>query len=310
MAHFPKQNARLILAGLCCAALGANTHVLQAEVIDIERLLRHTRWVAYAPTGFNPDTKPATVPADDSIRADLQLLRRAGFDGVITYGADLPSVVTLAGQEGFSAVLLGIWDPSSQEEISLGVNSARDPVVKGVIVGNEGLTFHRYDPETLRLAIEQVRRETGKPVSTTEVIEIFYTNRDLIDWSDFVTVNAHAYFHGHRDPVRAVDWTLGAWDRLLFHVRGKPILFKEVGLPTAGDIDNSEQYQRDFYFRLLTTTDVHFAFFEAFDQLFKPGSLEKSWGIFRADRNPKQAAGALLDPESCTGPLLRSWCGR
>lgn len=310
MAYFPAKFAALVLAGLSYTALGTTARVLQADHSDLDQLLRQTRWVAYAPTGFNPDTSPATLPGADSIRVDLKLLRSAGFDGVITYGVDLPSVVEIAKQEGFSAMLLGIWNPSSQEEISLGINLSKDSFVKGVIVGNEGLTFHRYDAETLRLAIEQVRRETGKPVSTTEVLEVFYTNPDLVAWSDFLTINAHPYFHGHYNPVRAVDWTLGAWDRITIHVKNKPILFKEVGLPTAGGIENSEQYQRTFYFLLLTTTDVPFAFFEAFDQLFKPGDLEKSWGIFRSDRSPKPAAGVLLDPESCLGPLMRSWCVR
>lgn len=273
-------------------------------------LISETRWVAFAPTGYDPIANPPRVPSDDSIRVDLRTLRNSGFDGLITYGAELTSLVRLASEEGFSAVLLGVWDPSNSEEITLAIKAARDSVVKGIIVGNEGLTFQRYSVETLRDAMEDLRREAGKPVSTTEVVEMFYTHPDLIEWSDFVTVNAHAYFHGHRDPVRAVDWTFGAWNRLKRQIPDKPILFKEVGLPTAGGAEDNEENQREFYFSLLTTTEVQFAFFEAFDQLFKPGQLEKSWGVFRADRSPKPAAGVLLDSESCTGPLMRSWCKR
>jgi exo-beta-1,3-glucanase (GH17 family) len=297
----PVKLTAIVLIMLCCAA--------SVKAGDLDLLLRQTRWVAYAPTSYNPDARPPAIPSDASVSADLQVLRRAGFDGLITYGSELPSIVYLAAQESFSAVLLGVWDPSSQSEIALAVVAARNPVVKGIIVGNEGLMFRRYGSETLRRAMEQVRRETGKPVSTTEVIETFYTNRDLVDWSDFITVNAHPYFHGHRDPVRAVDWTLGAWDRLTRQIPDKPIFFKEVGLPVAGAAENNGQNQSEFYFRLLTTTDVQFAFFEAFDQLYKSGPVEESWGIFRADRSPKPAAAVLLNRESCAGPLLRSWCG-
>ncbi len=300
-------------AGVLLALLGATLFGDALEVpgdSDLARLLGETRWVGYSPTNFDPDAQPPVLPADDSVRADLQALHRAGFNGLITYGAQMPSIVRIAGEEGFSSILLGIWDPSSEQEIALATTSAGNAVVKGIIVGNEGLTFHRYSRQTLRDAMDLVRSQTGKPVSTTEVVETYYVDSELIDWSDFLSVNAHAYFHGHRDPVRAVDWTLGAWERLKRQIHDKPILFKEVGLPTAGTMENNEQNQSEFYFSLLTTTDVQFAFFEAFDQRYKPGMVEESWGIFRSDRSPKPAAGVLLDEGTCRGPLLRSWCGR
>src|SRR5712692_6129842 len=83
-----------------------------------------------------------------------------------------------------------------------------------------------------------------------------------------------------------------------------------IGLSTAGAPWNSEGYQGEFYRQLLTTTDVQFAFFEAFDALFKQGAVEKSWGVFRADRSPKPAATLLLDQDSCAGPLQRVWCAK
>src|SRR5437016_3449525 len=52
--------------------------------------LDHGIWVAYAPTGFDPNANPAIIPSDDSIRADLVALHQAGFDGLVTYGADIP----------------------------------------------------------------------------------------------------------------------------------------------------------------------------------------------------------------------------
>jgi exo-beta-1,3-glucanase (GH17 family) len=275
---------------------------------DFEKVLEQTRWIDYAPTNYNPETTPVMLPSEASVREDMRVLRSAGFDGLITYAATLPVIVKVAQEEGFRSVLLGVWDPASAEELRLAKESAANPVVAGIIVGNEGLTFRRYDFDTLRRAMEQLRRDTGKPVSTTEVVEYFYTSRNLVESSDFLTVNAHPYFHGHRDPVRAVDWTLGAWCRLKRHVPDKPILFKEVGLPTEGASENDEAYQRAYYRQLLTTTDVQFAFFEAFDTLFKAGAVEQRWGLFRSDRSPKAAALVLSEPDLCSGPLLRVWC--
>ncbi|MCX6621789.1 MAG: hypothetical protein NTY38_12085 [Acidobacteria bacterium] len=281
-------------------------HAFAIEPAVLANQLRGTRWIAFAPTNYNP---PATIPSADSIREDMRTLRSAGFDGLITYGAQLTTVVAIAQEEGFRSVLLGVWDPASREELGLAKEAAVSSIVAGIIVGNEGLMFRRYDIETLRSAMEEIRRDTGKPVSTTEVVEYFYTRQDLVEWSDFLTVNAHPYFHGHRDPTRAVDWTLGAWERLRRHIpKDKPILFKEVGLPTSGDSESNEEFQREYYRQILTTTDFPFAFFEAFDALFKVGPLEQSWGLFRSDRTPKRAASLLIEEESCSGPLRREWC--
>jgi exo-beta-1,3-glucanase (GH17 family) len=220
----------------------------------------------------------------------------------------MPAIPKIAEAEGFAGILLGVWDPTDQDELRIASEAASSPVVLGIIVGNEGLMTHRYTVEALYKAMTDIRQNTGKPVSTTEVIEYFYTRRDLIEWSDFLAINAHPYFHGHRDAIRAVDWTVGAWRRIRRHVPDKPILFKEVGLPTAGGPENSEATQHDYYRRLLTTTDVVFAFFEAFDAKFKAGDLEQSWGIFRSDRTAKPASSVLVSDDACSGPIKRLWC--
>ena len=137
-----------------------------------------------------------------------------------------------------------------------------------------------------------MRRATGKPVSTTEVIESFFTDRELVEMSDLLTVNAHPYFHSIRDPERAAEWTVKAYDNLVARAAGKPVLFKEVGLPSAGGDGLGEAQQADYYERL-GRTHVTFAHFEAFDALFKAGPVERSWGLFRADRTPKRAASAI-----------------
>jgi exo-beta-1,3-glucanase (GH17 family) len=262
---------------------------------ELSARLSKIRWAAYAPTNYRPDLAPPVLPSDDSIRADLRVLRSAGFDGLITYGSQLTSIPKIAEEEGYAGILLGVWDPNDQNELRL---------------ASEGLMTHRYTAEALYKAMIDVRKNTGKPVSTTEVIEYFYTRRDLVDSSDFLTINAHPYFHGHRDAIRAVDWTVGAWRRIKRHLPDKPILFKEVGLPTAGAAENSEETQNDYYRRLLTTTDVVFAFFEAFDVRFKVGAVEQSWGLFHSDRSPKPAGSVLNNGAACSGPIKRPWCAR
>jgi len=251
--------------------------------------LYRTVWAAYAPTNFNPEASPPVLPSEDSIREDLRTLRAFGFNGLVTYGADVAAVPRIAEEVGFRHMLLGVWDPRNPQEIERVKEAAASSRVLGIIVGNEGLMFRRYDLQTLRKAMDDMRRQTGKPVSTTEVIESYFTTRELVDWSDFLAVNAHPYFHQKRDPDQAVEWTVKAYENLVARVPDKPVVFKEVGLPTRGAEDVSEENQFRYY-SLLSKTPVRFVYFEAFDALFKTGALEQSWGLFRADRTPKPAA--------------------
>lgn len=283
--------AGTVVAGLVCVALGVGSF-LRRPASDLATLLCETTWVAYAPTNFDPNGSPPRLPDEASLRADLTVLRRAGFDGLITYGADIGPITKIAGEVGFDRLILGIWNPSSQAEQATIIREAASDRVIGVIVGNETLTFRRSDVPTLAAAMASVRRATGKPVSSTEVIEAFFTNRDLVEASDFLTVNAHPYFHALRDPVKAAEWTIAAYDNLAARVRQRPILLKEIGMPTLGDEGLSEANQAR-YFTLMSQSHVNFAYFEAYDALFKRGPLEQSWGLFRADRSPKPAGSAI-----------------
>lgn len=248
--------------------------------------LRSIYWISYAPTNYQPPKPPPRA----SIRSDLQILRGAGFTGLVTYTASLPDIALEAKRLGFKALLLGVWDPANEQELLFAERTAADKFVAGLIIGNEGLMFRRYTQDALERAIRSLRATTGKPVSTTEVIESFYTKPELAAWSDFLTVNVHPYFHEKRVPTEGAEWTVAAWARLQQHLHGsKSVLFKEVGLPSAGGRGLSEAAQADYYRRLIGT-DVCFSFFEAFDARFKQGAVEQSWGIFRADRSPKPAA--------------------
>lgn len=57
---------------------------------------------------------------------------------------------------------IGVWGPTDKDELQAAEQAALYPVVIGYSVGNEGLNM-RYDLKTLVLAMERLRRATGKP---------------------------------------------------------------------------------------------------------------------------------------------------
>ncbi len=259
-------------------------------------------WAAYSPTHYNPNT--GVSPSAASIRQDLQTLLAAGFNGIVTYGADgvLGTLVPQIAQEvGFTGMIMGVWDPTSSTELANAVAAKDYSVVVGYSVGNEGLNV-RYTLAQLEQAMQYLRDQTGKPVTTTEELGDYLPpnplSSTLLSLGDWIFPNVHPYFAGILDPAQAVDWTVARYHDFQ-GLTTRPVLFKEVGLPSDGDTNNilSEEGQA-VYYRLLWNTDVPFVYFEAFDQYWKTAlPVEPHWGIFRSDRTPKRALASICGRE-------------
>jgi exo-beta-1,3-glucanase (GH17 family) len=199
-------------------------------------------------------------------------------------------------------MIAGVWDPTSESELQTAETYGQNPIVIGYSVGNEGWDV-RYKLENLVTAMDRLRKATGKPVTTTEQISDYYENSPLWEISDWIFPNAHPYFSGYRDPQEAAAWTVKIF-KTLDSVSDKPLIFKEVGLPTGGD-DNVSESQQALYYQTLRETMVTFVVFEAFDAPWKHiGSQnpdgtypwpdpEPHWGIFTFDRTPKEAAKGI-----------------
>ena len=122
----------------------------QSDVVALARKFDALCWIAYAPTRWNPQKR--FVPSAASIRRDLVVLRRAGFNGLVTYDANM-HLAQIATVTGFAAVIVGVWDPTNAAELDRAQATATLPSVIGYVVGNEGLDV-RYGYETLRRAID------------------------------------------------------------------------------------------------------------------------------------------------------------
>jgi exo-beta-1,3-glucanase (GH17 family) len=284
---------------------------LQSTGQNLADLFTRLCWIAYSPTHFDPTTTPIQWPSEEDVREDLYVLRNAGFNGLVTYRAnytnqDTPDqmldIPQLAEEVGFEGMIVGVWDPTDEDELRTAEQAGLHPIVVGYSTGNEGLDV-RYDLETLASALDRLRRTTGKPVSTTEEVHDYYENSPLWNISDWIFPNVHPYFSGYRDAQEAVAWTEKIFETLE-SVSDKPLIFKEVGLPSGGDTDLDETGQAQYY-RLLRETRITYVVFEAFDAPWKhlgqpepDGTYplpdpEPHWGIFTSDRVPKEAVKSI-----------------
>jgi exo-beta-1,3-glucanase (GH17 family) len=249
--------------------------------------------IAYSPRGYNP-TPEATEPSNEQLVSDLKLLSSVGFRSLVTYGSQgsLSAIPELARAHGFDGlIIMGIWDPSSEEEWSNATAAA--PFVDAYCVGNEGLGT-RYEPQELSEAMEKLRNTTGKPVSTSERIEN-YLQGPYREWllreSDWLYPIVHPVWHGHLDPERAVNWIVVRHDYLAA-TSGRQVIVKEAGFPSAGPTGASEKEQAVFFQRL-SASGIPFFYFEAFDQPWKrsvleDGDIESTWGLFDDEGSPKE----------------------
>ncbi|MDD2752714.1 MAG: hypothetical protein PHN59_06240, partial [Candidatus Omnitrophica bacterium] len=199
---------------------------------EFREKLATLKWVAYAPTNFNPEKD--IYPSEASLRQDLEVLFQSGFNAVVTYGssASLAKIPQLAKETGFSGVIMGVWDFENREELENAV-LARD-YVDGYCLGNEGLNS-RYNAAQVKEAIEMIKELTGLPATTTEQIFDYYNDNVLVI-GDWIFPNIHPFLCSIRGANKCVTWIEKNLAILKKHNKdGRPILFKEVGFPTAGE---------------------------------------------------------------------------
>lgn len=261
-----------------------------AKVSDI-------RWVTYSsPNAVS--SRGSYQLTVESIQKDLMALKKAGFSGLVTYGSAgimgraLP---TIAQSLGYQGLIMGIWNPSNQNELNNARNASALPIVMGYGIGNEGLyqNRERYTIPELCSAISDLRSGTGKPVATSEEIDDYAFHPELLFVGDWLFPNAHPYWHSTKYPMDAVEWQTTRYNDMVENT-DRSIFFKEVGLPTSGAPGLSEK-NHDLYYRKLAKTNVRFVYFEGFDQPSKANSsVEPHWGIFNAARKPKLLGWNLM----------------
>lgn len=244
-------------------------------------------WVAYAPTHHNPDPAANMTASEEVIREDLQILLDAGFRGIVTYSSSgiLAEVPRIAVEMGFEGIIMGIWSPGDAEETGAALQAVN--YIDGYVVGNEGLFFDRYNLETLELAIAELKAKTRKPVTTTEVLSLYFHEPKVLELGDWLFPNVHPYWQGITDPYEAATWTEDTFTELEARSGGKPVILKEVGLPSEG-APRLSQYQQALYYTKLRDSSVRFVYFEAFDQFWKSeDGVGPFWGLFTKDQAPK-----------------------
>ena len=272
------------------------------------------RMICYTPAELDPRNEANQGRLlTSSIRADLTALRPA-FDGLVLYGYHeqcTPRVLAVAKELGYRGVLLAIWNIKSSAEIDGVAALARQydgQFNMAVLVGNEGITFKRYELEDLAIAEKRIRPLLPKnvPISTSEPLH-GYTNETILKFGEFCCPNIHPVFDRKElDAEKAAAWTREEAAKIVKRAC-KPVIVKETGFPHAGKEMYTPTSQSEFWHHytqagtLVVVDDkptaplwaCHGVAFEAFDLPWKSQEskmeIEKSWGLMGQDRKPYPA---------------------
>jgi exo-beta-1,3-glucanase (GH17 family) len=246
--------------------------------------------INFAPANFDPTV--GDFPTEQQTRAGLLQLYEDGFRGILTYGVDgtLASIPRIAKEIGFQIVGVGIWDINDQSQIDTAVGLAE--YTDFYIVGSEGIFSSRYTKQQLAERLEDVRRATCTPVTTSEPWDVLLANSDIFDMVDFVAVNIYGWWEGAHEAQDAVGVLTEHFDDVEGAAGGKIVIVRETGFPTGGHPDASVCRQQQ-YFLLLEQTGVPFVYLEAYDQFWKHEmhggyDIGPHWGLYDRFGNRKE----------------------
>jgi len=275
--------------------------------------------IAFNPSGFDP-RNPFEVNEESlaKLREDLRVLK-AAFNGLVLYEV-LPgltnAILASALEQGFKAVLLGIWDPKSEKEIADMAEMIRqycEKLALAVVIGNEGLIDNRYSIEDVQQAALRLKAlipaDAAIPVTTSEPVGE-YGWKPLREFGEFLAPNIHpAIDQEGMDPAAGAAWVKERANALASAAK-KPVLVKETGLPNGGAFSYTPETQLRFWQAYLrdgrlirvnaVNTWISFAaLFEAFDTPWKAERtgmpIEGHWGFLDVKRRPYPVFEYLKD---------------
>jgi exo-beta-1,3-glucanase (GH17 family) len=256
------------------------------------------------------------------MREDLDLLR--GRWGLLRlYSADsvAADLLALIREEGLPfKVLLGAWiapDAAQanrlQVETAVRLGNAYPDVVLAICVGNEtqvSWSDHKVPPGTLVAWLREARRGTRLPVTTADDFGFWVLPQSdqVAREVDLIVTHAYAMWNG-KMLGEALDFTRDKYAEVARLHPGLPVVLGETGWATRKHTEGDqakyiqgepgEAPQQIFYKQFtawIVRDRIISTWFEAFDENWKggqhPDEVEKHWGLFGADRMPKQAMKA------------------
>ncbi|MDI1231029.1 MAG: glycosyltransferase [Methylobacter sp.] len=286
--------------------------------LQLQPWTKTTMGVTFDPMRKQDTQTSNTYPSEADIDRDLSLLANK-VHAVRTYSVlkGLDKIPELAAKHNLNTTV-GAWidgnlEKNRQEiETLINVSRQNNPNIVRIMVGNEVLLRADMTSEQLIEYIREVKKNTWRPVSTSETWDVWLKHPELVAEVDFIGVHILPYWEGIA-AEDAVDYVFDRYHAVQQAYPNKPIVITEVGWPSDGQpfkhatasVSNQAKFLRNFLNRA-DTEKVNYYIVEAFDQPWKmslEGSAGAYWGIFNADRQPKYP----MDSDVIAMPNWEHW---
>ena len=262
-------------------------------------------------------------PSEAELREDLAILD-ARWQMIRVYSSRGPTedILRLIAEEELELkVMLGAWIAPLSEEGAAEANAeevaeavrlanAFPEEVVAVSVGNEtqvSWSAHRSDPGALVAHIRAVRAGVSQPVSTADDYNFWNKpeSHAVAREVDFLLLHAYAMWN-QQQLEDAVPWTAATVAAVQAEHPELTVVLGETGWATELDPEGDEVQwikapageaeQARFHGELTAWAReeaLPLFYFEAFDEPWKgsadPREVEKHWGLYDVNRQPKQA---------------------
>lgn len=249
--------------------------------------------ITYSPYASDGSCKSASV-----VKSEIQAL--SDYSIIRIYGVDCDQVANvLAGFTDGQKLFAGIY---YMDAISDGVETLATAVkaaggwdlVYTVSIGNELVNSGEATTSQVKSYIEEGRTAltaagyTGSVVSVDTFIAVI-DNPALCEYSDYLAINAHAYFDGYIEAADAGSWVLLQIENVATTCASysKSVLVVESGWPTKGSTYGvavpSTANQEAALSSISDKCGDDVFFFNAYNDLWKADGtygVEKYWGIY------------------------------
>ena len=290
-------------------------------------LYEGSNWIgagaAYGP--FRDGQSPSgDAPTESQLREDLHIISKH-WNWIRVYGSRgvTKNILKIIRKDNLKIkVMLGAWiakesessimEDENKKEIDEAISLANKypDIVNSINIGNETMVFwsdHIVDIEKMKYYIEYTAKQVNVPVATADDFN-FWNKKESIsiaDASDFIVLHIHPLWAGVMEDS-ALDWVKRIYFEIVNMHPEKKIVIGETGWATRRHSqglqaelmngDASEDSQSIFFNEFsdwAIKEKIAHHFFEIFDEKWKGGEhldeVEKHWGLYFSNREPKKA---------------------
>lgn len=246
---------------------------------------------------YTPYANDGSCKSSSQIQSEVAEL--SGFDVLRLYGVDCDQVAqVLKAKSSSQKIFAGIYDVDNiKDGVSTLASAVKDngdwDDIYTVSIGNELVNAGSATPSQIGEYVKSGKSALkaagySGPVVSVDTFIAVINNPDLCDHSDYMAVNAHAFFDGHISAGDAGDWVLLQIQRVYDACGGKKSVFiTETGWPSKGESNGvavpSKENQESAVSSIKLSCGNDVTLFTAFNDLWKadgPYSAEKYWGIY------------------------------